>query len=99
MALHRLKTWAQFFAAVESGEKTFEYRRNDRGFQRGDTLELIEVIGEDGSYPNGSQYQRLKETGRTLRFQIGYVLSHPTMLDGYVALALVPVGAAMVVGR
>ena len=56
------------------------------------------MIGEDGAYPNGSQWQKLKETGRTLRFGIGYVLSHPTMRDGYVALSLVPVGAAMEIG-
>lgn len=99
MAVHRLKTWAQFFEAVAVGDKRFEYRRNDRGFQRGDTVELIEVIGEDGSFPNGSPHLRLKETGRAAKYQIGYVLSHPTMRDGYVALSLVPVGAAMDVGR
>lgn len=37
---HRLKTIGRFWDAVESGEKTFEVRKNDRGFQTGDTLEL-----------------------------------------------------------
>lgn len=39
---HRLKTWPTYFRAVVSGEKTFEVRRDDRGFQKGDVLELIE---------------------------------------------------------
>jgi hypothetical protein len=37
---HDLKTWPEFFDAVDRGEKTFEVRRDDRGFQVGDTLVL-----------------------------------------------------------
>lgn len=37
---HELKTWPTYFDAVERGEKTFEVRRDDRGFQKGDTLRL-----------------------------------------------------------
>ena len=38
---HQLKTWPQYWDAVQSGEKTFEVRRDDRGFQKGDILELL----------------------------------------------------------
>ena len=38
MPVHRLKTWPNYFDAVVSGEKTFEVRRDDRGFQKGDVL-------------------------------------------------------------
>jgi hypothetical protein len=39
---HRLKTWPEFFSAVREGVKTFEVRKDDRGFNVGDTLELAE---------------------------------------------------------
>ena len=36
--IHELKIWPKFYAAVASGEKTFEFRFNDRNYQRGDIL-------------------------------------------------------------
>lgn len=39
--IHDLKTWPQFWYAVERGEKTFEIRNgDDRVYQRGDLLRL-----------------------------------------------------------
>ena len=43
MTTHKLKLPEPYFSAVLSGEKTFEVRRNDRGYQRGDTLVLWDV--------------------------------------------------------
>ena len=40
MKYHRLKTLAPYWERVQSGEKTFEIRKNDRDFQVGDVLEL-----------------------------------------------------------
>lgn len=37
---HELKLSITYFESVESGEKNFEIRNNDRGFQVGDILEL-----------------------------------------------------------
>ena len=45
MTEHVLKTVEPYFSADAAGEKTFEVRRNDRAFQRGDTLILIDVEG------------------------------------------------------
>lgn len=42
---HELKTTDVYWDAVNCGEKTFEVRRNDRGFQKGDLLHLIRVRG------------------------------------------------------
>lgn len=38
--VHDLKTLPVHFDAVHRGEKTFEIRRDDRGFQKGDTVRL-----------------------------------------------------------
>lgn len=40
MTEHILKTLAPYFDAVADGSKTFELRKNDRGFKVGDTLIL-----------------------------------------------------------
>ncbi len=40
--IHELKTWNEYFEEVFMGYKTFEIRRNDRDFKKGDTLILKE---------------------------------------------------------
>ena len=40
MTTHTLKLPEPYFSAVLTGDKTFEARRNDRAYQRGDTLVL-----------------------------------------------------------
>ena len=42
MTIHELKIWPQYFDAIASGIKTFEVRKDDRGFAVGDTLVLKE---------------------------------------------------------
>lgn len=42
--IHTLKTWPPFFADCVSGVKTFEVRLNDRKYQVGDMLVLLEWI-------------------------------------------------------
>ena len=80
---HELKIWPQYFERVADGSKTFELRRNDRGFQPGDTVVLKEY-DPDHLYVNEpcGPY-----TGRKLTFRVGYVL--PVNAD-YVVFSLLP---------
>ena len=60
---HELKILPEYFNAVICGEKTFELRKNDRDFQRGDVVCLME-------------YDTLNAelTGRQQLIEITYVL-------------------------
>jgi hypothetical protein len=40
MTTHELKCWPEMFDAVAEGRKTFDVRKNDRGYQTGDRLVL-----------------------------------------------------------
>jgi len=40
MAEHHLKVWPEPYDAIKSGAKTFEFRRDDRGYAVGDILIL-----------------------------------------------------------
>lgn len=61
-AIHELKTWPQYFQAITSGEKTFEIRKNDRGFKVGDTLRLCNYDPDLGRF-----------TGHTVERKIAYI--------------------------
>lgn len=54
MKTHEMKTWPRFFGAVMSGAKTFEARRDDRGFEVGDRLMLREWDPETQAYTGAS---------------------------------------------
>ena len=77
---HKLKILEDFANAICNGEKTFEIRENDRGYQRGDQIWFAAttksgLIIEDHAIN--------KHT-----YQITYVLSGWGIEQGYVALAI-----------
>lgn len=39
---HLIKTWTEYFEAVKNGTKTFELRKDDRNYQVGDLLCLMD---------------------------------------------------------
>lgn len=61
--IHELKTWIEYFRLMESGQKPFELRKNDRDFKSGHQLLLREFDKETSRY-----------TGRKLNRKITYVL-------------------------
>lgn len=63
MRAHELKTWPTYFHAVADGVKTFELRKNDRDFQIGDQVHLLEYEPATKTY-----------TGRRIDATICYVL-------------------------
>lgn len=66
---HRVKCWPEYFQAVLDGRKTFEARWDDRGYQEGDGVTLIEW--DPNAVPQAG------ETGRTYKAIVGYVLRGP----------------------
>lgn len=79
---HELKTWPIYFEQVWNGDKNFEVRKNDREFQKGDTVILREY--DITKHPSLAEY---KYTGREITAKIGFVLSG-FQREGYVAFSL-----------
>jgi len=47
MAIHNIKIERPYYDAVINGDKTFEIRYNDRGYQKGD-LVIMECVNSNG---------------------------------------------------
>ena len=79
MKKHELKIQPQYFKNVINGIKTFEIRKDDRGFEVGDILELREV--------NGTVY-----TGKSVDMEITYIFKGGSfgLEAGYCILAINP---------
>jgi hypothetical protein len=70
--------WPEPFAALWSGHKTFEIRKNDRNFEVGDTLVLLLWDPETETYRPG-----------IVMAEINYILSGGFGLEpGYVCMSL-----------
>lgn len=82
--IHKIKILESFANAVDIGDKTFEIRKNDRGYQRGDLVEFVVLYDSDN----------LKFTSHPLygkRYEITYVLSGWGLEDGYCVFGIKPV--------
>lgn len=89
MTKHILKCWPQYFDAVASGLKNFEVRRDDRGFQKGDTLVLQRTRPENLHSVDTDYNAKPKHE---LYFTINWILTGGQfgIEPGYVVLALAP---------
>lgn len=77
--IHDLKIWPDYFDSIDRGEKTFELRKNDRGFNINDTLCLREWNPVVKNY-----------TGRQLNVKVTYICSNTVfgLQPGYVCMAV-----------
>lgn len=73
--IHKIKILPCFADDIFSGEKTFEIRENDRGYQKGD---IILFHTSDGS----------EHKINAAKYRIAYVLSGYGLKNGYVVLGL-----------
>ncbi len=76
--IHELKTWPEYYKEVETGNKTFEIRKNDRDYNVGDYLMLME-------------YDPLKQqfTGEEIVKKVTYILNkEPFVPKEYVCMAI-----------
>jgi hypothetical protein len=89
---HTLKTLPDYWDAIERGEKTFEVRKNDRGFKKGDELLLLRLV-KLGSGPRAGAWVEEKSVDGCyvkLHRKITYVLTGGQfgIEPGYVVLGL-----------
>jgi len=98
---HVLKVAAEYWPALVDGSKTFEVRRNDRAYQRGDVLVLYPTHDERGGEmcPPSCSDARCTRKAPTERREVTFVYSgdprfggHGGLQPGYVVLALTPSG-------
>lgn len=93
MTEHKLKTWPAYFDAVKRGDKAFEVRRDDRGFQKGDIV-VLQRTREDRLTEVDWRFATSSgepEARHEIRKRIGYVLTGGQfgIEPGYVVLQLV----------
>jgi len=87
MATHELKSWPSQFQAMWTGLKRAEFRRDDRGYQVGDQLELREWD------PTRQEYTGFHLTARVTHLLRGPELEVPA---GFVVLSIEVLGARVV---
>lgn len=79
MTEHHIKIQREFADAIISGAKTFEIRKNDRGYQKGDLIRFQVV---DGNFPIALHSLNDKT------YEITYVLSGWGLCEGYVVFSI-----------
>lgn len=71
--IHELKTHPAYFERLFDGSKTFELRRDDRGYQPGDVLILREYDPAKDHECDQPSCSGNRWTGRALRKRVGFV--------------------------
>jgi len=90
---HDLKTLPVYFDAVHRGEKTFEIRRDDRGFQKGDTVRLRRYAPD---FDDARHWAAFPKSYPFIERRILWILTDGQfgLEPGYVILALGPTDEA-----
>ena len=87
--IHKLKILADFADAVVMEQKTFEVRKNDRGFQKGDVVFFV-CVDKGG---NGLIHDINEKT-----YEITYVLNGWGIENGYVVFGIREIKAGAIDG-
>ena len=88
MKEHEIKVWSEYWDALDSGEKNFEVRRDDRGYQKGDILVLAKYDRKrDLHFLEGNRFGADKII---IRREITYILTGGQLgiEPGFVVLGL-----------
>lgn len=75
---HKIKIEEQFAIAILNGDKTFEIRENDRGYQKGDILHFVPI--DELRLPSLDTDE--------FEATVTYVLSGWGLKEGFVALGI-----------
>jgi len=89
--VHELKVWRMYFDALDSGQKSFEFRRDDREprFEVGDTLHLREWLPWD---PTEYITHPGEYTGRECVMRVTYVArGGPIIPKGFCIMSIKPI--------
>jgi len=78
---HQIKIRESFAEAVLQGIKTFEVRKNDRGYQKGDLVCFKVLYDSDG-------LEMIDHPLSKLCYEITYVLNGWGIEDGYVVFGI-----------
>ena len=88
--IHFIKIKKQFADSILSGDKTFEIRKNDRAYQKGDEVKFT-VLNEDGVEYKKYDVQTGIHCSHPLQdkvYEITYVLSGWGLKNGYVVFGI-----------
>ena len=88
MKTHNLKLSIDFCDDVLSGEKNFEVRKNDRGFQTGDLIRFIPTDGTSYRSLDGTVREHAKHEISERTYMIKYILNGWGIKNGYVVLGI-----------
>lgn len=77
MKIHELKIKQKYLNDIMGNNKSFEIRKNDRGFQAGDILHLKAIDEDTGEY-----------TGFEIFVQVMYIHYGLGLEDDYVCMAI-----------
>ena len=80
MKVHDIKIMEMFVDPILTGDKNFEIRENDRGFQKGDYIHFMPVKADGVTEIRSEIYKR--------RYKITYVLIGWGLQNCYVALGI-----------
>ena len=73
---HTIKCWSPYFQAIRRKEKNFDVRRDDRGYQKGDTVVLREYDQATSRLTGNDEHRKIKFilTGGQFGIEPGFVV-------------------------